>query len=348
LINRPQLHPVLILLFFFSLGIGDSLTIIAVGDIMMGSDYPINMLPPNNGGRLFENVGDALNSADLTIGNLEGVIMEGGVCAKKTEKGKVYAFRTPPAYASHLRAAGFDFLNLANNHMNDFGPAGIASTVRELEACSIGYGGPGGEVGRFEINGMRVAIACFATSPGADDIFDIRRAQRKVASLARDNEIVIVSFHGGGEGLGYLRTRDALEFFLGQPRGNVVEFSRAVVDSGADFVWGHGPHVPRAIEIHNNRLIAYSLGNFCTWGFNVGQERGYAPMLKLVVDSTGAFIHGEIMSALHGSDRTLVIDEQHSAARLMAALSRQDFPESAPYITELGSIVARPEKPEDH
>lgn len=314
---------------------------------MMGSDYPINMLPPGNGSGLFENVADVLKSVDLTIGNLEGVIMEGGVCTKKTEKGKVYAFRTPPAYVSHLRDAGFDFMNLANNHMNDFGPSGIASTARELKACSIGYGGPGGEVGRLEINGMSVVIACFATSPGADVITDISGAQRKVASLARDNEIVLVSFHGGGEGLGYLHTRDTFEYFLGQPRGNVVDFSRAVVDSGADFVWGHGPHVPRAIEVYNNRLIAYSLGNFCTWGFNVGKERGYAPMLKIVVDSTGAFMHGEIISALQRSDRTLVIDEQHNAARLMAALSRQDFPESAPYITERGSVVACPEKPED-
>lgn len=333
---------------FLSIGIGDSLTIIAVGDIMMGSDYPINMLPPNDGSGLFEHVADALKSADLTIGNLEGVIMEGGVCTKKTKKGKVYAFRTPPAYAPHLRDAGFDFMNLANNHMNDFGPQGIASTVRELEACSIGYGGPGGEVGRFEMNGMRIAIACFATSPGTDVITDIGGAQRKVASLARDNEIVLVSFHGGGEGLGYLHTRDTLEYFLGQPRGNVVEFARAVVDSGADFVWGHGPHVPRAIEVYNEKLIAYSLGNFCTWGFNVGKERGYAPMLKIVVDSTGAFMHGEIISALQRSDRALVIDAQHSAAHLMAALSRQDFPESAPYITEMGSIVACPEKPEVH
>jgi len=334
-------------LFFFSAGSGDSLTIIAVGDIMMGSDYPVNMLPPSEGNALFRNVADVLSAGDLTLGNLEGVIMEGGVCAKKVTKGKVYAFRTPPSYARHLAEAGFDFMNLANNHMNDFGPQGVESTKKELAACSIGYGGPGGEVGKFEINGLSIAIACFATSPGAEMITDIRSAQSKVASLDRENDVVIVSFHGGGEGLGYLHTRDTFEYFLGQPRGNVVDFSRAVIDSGADFVWGHGPHVPRAIEIYNDRLIAYSLGNFRTWGFNIGEERGYAPILRIVVDSNGVFLRGDIISALQKQDRSLVIDRQHSAARLVAGLSRQDFPESAPQITETGSIVAKPVQEED-
>jgi hypothetical protein len=341
LTSRTKIHSVIILLLFFCAGHSDSLVVIAVGDVMMGSDYPAYMLPPNNGSDLFEDVADVLGSGDLTLGNLEGVIMEGGVCAKKVEKGKVYAFRTPPSYASHLAEAGFDFMNLANNHMNDFGPQGVESTKKELAACGIAYGGPGGNIGRFEINGLNIAVACFATSPGADMLTDIKAAQRKVASLARENDIVVVSFHGGGEGLGYLHTRDTFEYFLGQPRGNVVEFSRAVIDSGADLVWGHGPHVPRAVEIYNDRFIAYSLGNFHTWGFNIGEERGYAPILRVVVDSTGAFVGGDIISALQKPDRSLVIDEMHRAARLIGRLSREDFPESAPRITETGSISTR-------
>ncbi|UCG31110.1 MAG: CapA family protein [candidate division WOR-3 bacterium] len=314
---------------------------------MMGSNYPIDMLPPNNGTDLYKDVAEVLGAADLTVGNLEGVILEGGVCAKKTKKGKVYAFRTPPSYTHNLVDAGFDFMNLANNHMNDFGLQGTESTMRKLTDCGIAYGGPGGRVGHFEINGTSLAIACFATSPGADLITNVQGAQRKVAQLAKENDIVIVSFHGGGEGLGYLHTRDTFEYFLGQPRGNVVEFARAVVDSGADFVWGHGPHVPRAIEVYNDRLIAYSLGNFCTWGFNVADERGYAPILKVIVDSTGAFMHGEIISALQKSGHPLLIDKLHNSARLIARLSAEDFPESAPHITASGSIVLSPAKQQD-
>lgn len=353
---------------FFASGNAGSLTIIAVGDIMMGSDYPTNMLPPYGGAQLFAGVDSILRSSDLTIGNLEGVILDGGICTKIPSRGKVYAFRTPTYFALNLAEAGFDFLNLANNHMNDFGYGGIESTKENLKGLGIQFGGPGGMTGTIRIirtavaqsgdstyrvmmadsaddavpaESVSIAIACFATSPGADLIFNVKEAQNRVAGLAKEHDIVIVSFHGGGEGLAYLHTRDALEYFLDRPRGNVVEFSRAVIDSGADLVWGHGPHVPRAIEMYRGRMIAYSLGNFCTWGFNTAGELGYAPILKIVLDPTGAFVRGEIISAIQKAGRPPTVDELDRAAKLMARLSIEDFPGSTPYITEWGSIRSR-------
>jgi len=305
----------------------------------MGSDYPVSMLPPNSGCELYSNVTNILRSADLTLGNLEGVLLTGGVCTKKPAKGKVYAFRTPPHFAQHLADAGFDFLNLANNHMNDFGIGGIDSTMKTLELYGIAYGGPAGRSGNFMVEGNKVAILCFATSPGTEQVFHIDAAQRHVAAVAQESDIVIVSFHAGGEGLGYLHTRDTFEYFLGQPRGNVVEFAHAVIDSGADLVWGHGPHVPRALELYKDRLIAYSLGNFCTWGFNVADERGHAPVLKVVLDSTGVFMHGNIISLLQQRGKPLAVDTLHRAARLMRRLSTEDFPKSAPLIMDDGTIL---------
>jgi len=85
--------------------------VIAVGDIMMGSDYPVSMLPPNGGNDLYTNVANILQSADLTMGNLEGVLLSGGVCTKQMARGKVYAFRTPPSFAQHLADVGFDCKN---------------------------------------------------------------------------------------------------------------------------------------------------------------------------------------------------------------------------------------------
>ncbi|UCF70777.1 MAG: CapA family protein [candidate division WOR-3 bacterium] len=308
---------------------------------MMGSDYPSLNLPANLGRDLFGNVADTLRSADLTLGNLEGVLSEGGSCTKNPEKGRVYAFRTPPVFTRNLADAGFDFMNLANNHMNDFGAQGIRSTAWILSEHGIEYGGPEGKIGIFEVDSVSVAIACFATSPGADLIFDIPAAQRKIGRLAEDHAIVIVSFHGGGEGLGFLHTRDTFEYFLGQPRGNVVAFARAMVDSGADFVWGHGPHVPRAMEIYKHRLIAYSLGNFCTWGLNISDERGYAPILRVVMDSTGVFNHGKVISAQQSPGQVLFLDSLHAAASLITRLSASDFSGSAPIIADDGTISIR-------
>lgn len=393
--SRISFRTATILVLCCALGSSGSLTIMAVGDIMMGSDFPANRLPPEQGQQLFTDVAGILVSADLTLGNLEGVLLDGGVCAKNPSKGKVYAFRTPTHFGQHLADAGFDFLNLANNHMNDFGPAGVLSSQETLAALDIQYGGPAGRTGTFRIarvavahradripsadsvnsadqltgadsagradsvvisdnicladnpGALTVVIACFATSPGADLIFDIREAQGKVARLAEEHDIVIVSFHGGAEGLGALRTRDTFEYFLGTPRGNVVVFARAVVDSGADLVWGHGPHVPRAMELYKDRLIAYSLGNFCTYGFNISGKLGYAPILKAVLDTTGAFMHGEIISALQRPDQPLVVDSLHRAAKLIARLSAEDFPLSAPMITGEGKILLTRAVPEE-
>jgi hypothetical protein len=328
----------LVLLSVITSAYSDSLTVIAVGDIMMGTTYPDYDLPPNNGEDAFTQVRSVLERADLTVGNLEGTLLTGGISTKKVQMGRSYAFRTPPLFARNLAQSGFDFLNLANNHMNDFSHDGITSTIEALEEVGIEYGGPYGQMGHLEISNTSIAIICFSTSPNTFSLLDIRAAQKLVAREARTHDLVIVSFHGGGEGLSYLHTRDLLEYYLGAPRGNVVAFAHAVIDSGADFVWGHGPHVPRALELYRRRLIAYSLGNFYTWGFNVGDERGYAPMLKVTLDSFGAFVHGQILSAIQRSRQPLEIDSLHRAATLMRALTIDDFPETSLSITRQGVV----------
>lgn len=341
LINPSRTRILVTLLLTAGIFFAGSLSVIAVGDIMMGSNYPSKNLPPNQGRDLFKNVDATLMDADLALGNLEGTLLTGGVCTKKVQKGRCYAFRTPPDWAGNLLNAGFDFMNLANNHMNDFGAEGIKGTQNALSDVGLTYGGAYSKVGQFEINGNKIVIVSFSTSPNTNSVFEIPKAQRIVAEQAKLNDIIIVSFHAGGEGLKFLHTRDTFEYFMGWPRGNVVKFSRAVVDSGADFVWGHGPHIPRAMEIYNERLIAYSLGNFCTWGFNLGDERGYAPILKVVLDSTGVFQHGEIISAIQRTYKYLALDSLHRAAKLVKELSAQDFPDSAPIISDRGMIYPR-------
>ncbi|OGC42287.1 hypothetical protein A2Y85_03030 [candidate division WOR-3 bacterium RBG_13_43_14] len=333
--------PVFTILIFFNLLIADSLSVIMVGDIMMGSDYPGNNLTPKPE-CIFQEVSAYLNDADLTLGNHEGTLSEGGICTKKIEKGKCYAFRTPPAYVSYLVDAGFDGMNLANNHMNDFGAGGIESTIKALTDAGLKYCGAYSRIARIDIRGTTVAVMSFATSPNADMIFEIEKAQEFVADVARENDIVIVSFHGGGEGVKYLHTADTFEYYMGWPRGNVVKFAHAVIDSGADCVWGHGPHVPRALEIYKDRMIAYSLGNFFTWGFNLGDERGYAPILKVTMDTVGTFMHGQIISALQRTYQYLQYDSLARAAKLMQGLCEDDFPETCPLINDQGYILPRP------
>jgi poly-gamma-glutamate capsule biosynthesis protein CapA/YwtB (metallophosphatase superfamily) len=332
---------VIFLLFLSTYLFAGSISVIAVGDIMMGSDYPDANLPPHGGSKLFANVSSILKDADLTLGNLEGTLLKGGVCAKQVKKGSCYAFRTPPGWATNLRDAGFDFLNLANNHMNDFGPGGINGTTEALSDAGLKYGGAYKKVGQLNVNGTKVAVISFSTSPNTNSILEIEEAQKIVAEQAEINDIVIVSFHGGAEGLKALHTSNELEYFLGSPRGNIVKFARAVIDSGADFVWGHGPHVPRAMEIYKDRLIAYSLGNFCTWGFNLVDELGYAPILKVEMDSSGVFKKGNIFSAVQKTYKPSEPDSMNLAAKLIKELSEDDFPQSSPIILDNGEFYPR-------
>jgi Bacterial capsule synthesis protein PGA_cap len=138
----------------------------------------------------------------------------------------------------------------------------------------------------------------YLDSPYSYSILEITKAKDIIRSLKETHDLVIVSFHGGAEGKGALRLLNRKEIFLGEDRGNVVAFARGAVESGADLVLGHGPHVLRTLELYRGKLIAYSLGNFLTYGmFNLKGPNGLSVILKVRLDlETGDFIEGQIIS----------------------------------------------------
>ncbi|MGB0932497.1 MAG: MFS transporter, partial [Chitinophagales bacterium] len=140
----------------------------------------------------------------------------------------------------------------------------------------------------FEKNGIKYGFAAFAPNSGTVDVRNITKAKAIVSELAKQSDIVIVSFHGGAEGSKYEHVPHKTEYFYGENRGNVEQFAHAVIDAGADIVFGHGPHVTRAVEVYKERFITYSMGNFATYGrFNLRGPNGIAPLYKLTIDSEG-------------------------------------------------------------
>jgi len=130
------------------------------------------------------------------------------------------------------------------------------------------------------------------------------------------------------------------EYFYGENRGNVYEFAHQLIDVGADIVFGHGPHVPRAVEVYKDRFIAYSLGNFCTYArFNLQGENAFAPIIKVSVSHEGVFQMGEIISAIQTGLGVPIIDNRHRAARLIRSLSEEDFQEAKIVIGDSGVIT---------
>jgi hypothetical protein len=271
-------------------GADNVLRVTAVGDIMMGTTFPEDILPPMDGATLFADVLPLLGGSDIVFGTLEGTLTEGGrspKCGDWTPKpgGRpCFAFRTPPRYAYYLAEAGFNVMNIANNHSLDFGMDGLDNTLAALDNAGIQATG-GERVARFSIHGKTVAVAGFSYSfptRYVHPFLDIPRAREIVSNLKATHDIVIVSFHGGAEGAAALTVRDVEEEYLGEKRGNPVRFAHAIVDAGADLVLGHGPHVPRALEIYRGKLIAYSLGNFVVYSmFNIKGPSGVSYVLQV-------------------------------------------------------------------
>lgn len=320
----------------------DTLNLFFAGDMMPGTIYPQNYLPANGGNDLFSDVKELLKDANFAVGNLEGVLTSDVSTPKKCANPALcYAFAIPPSYANLFKEAGFDALAITNNHANDFGAKGKTSTRTTLKNAGIPYSGVAadGEYTIIDKDGVKYALAAFSTSPGAPSVNDITSAKRIVEQARREADIVIVSFHGGAEGAGATRVTGNQELFHGEKRGNVKAFARACADAGADVVFGHGPHVARGMELYNGKIIAYSLGNFCTpYRVNLNGICGYAPLLEINIDKEGNFLGGKIHSMIQQKGIGPRNDATNKAAKEISRLSKIDFPASPLIISTEGKL----------
>ena len=317
-----------------------TLNIAMTGDIMMGTTYPSIMLPANDGRDLFRDAKDILVGADLTVGNLEGAICDGGRSTKGTGPNS-YAFRTPTSYGHLLKEAGFDFLSMANNHANDFGLEGIESTERVLEEQGILFSGIDGRIESavIERKGLKIGLCAFGHNSYTLKHTDLHTVGRIVDDLVNRCDLVIVSFHGGAEGRTKSHLPQGSETFLGENRGSLRQLAHFCIDHGADVVYGHGPHVVRAMEVYKDRFIAYSLGNFCTpYNVSLTGISGYAPVVEININADGSFIDGKIHSFLQTRGIGPREDAAGSVAREIRNLSNADIPQSQATIDAQGNI----------
>ena len=301
-----------------------------VGDVMMGTTYPSVQLPSNDGRQLFVSAMAYLKRADLAIGNLEGTLCDDGETRKQQSKVS-YAFRTPTYYADRLKEAGFAYMCLANNHVYDFGKHGVESTCANLASRGIAYSGlselPESVV--LNRNGHKVGICSFGYNHYTLRHLNLKLVRRVITRLASSCDLVVVTFHGGGEGKAFSRIPFGPETFCGEQRGDLRIFAHFCIDAGADIIVGHGPHVPRAMELYKRHLIAYSLGNFCTpFGVSISGVSGYAPLLEVKTDAMGRLGEAYVRSFIQRKGCGPVVDPDCHALNEIRKLTLQDFPES--------------------
>jgi hypothetical protein len=185
-----------------------------------------------------------------------------------------------------------------------------------------------------------VGIIGFTTYPFAYNLLDIEQSARVVDSLRPLVDLLIVTFHGGAEGVRALRTGEAAESLGAEPRGDLRRWARAVIDAGADAVIGHGPHVLRGMEFYRGRLIAYSLGNFLTYrGFNLEGPLGITGVLQLEFTGRRRLQRARLVPMLQAPLRGPLPDSTRTAIRLVRKLSAEDFGSTAARLTETGEII---------
>ncbi|MGH2908361.1 MAG: CapA family protein, partial [Solirubrobacteraceae bacterium] len=306
-----------------------TITLQWVGDMAMSSQLG---LPPGGVDRALAPLAGTLRDADLTLGNLEGTLSSGGTskCGSAVTAGSTcYAFQAPPSTAFALRRLGFALVNQANNHAQDFGPAGHAQTLAALRRAGIAETGDPGQITYLTSHHVRVAFLGFAPYANTSDLLDIPRAETMVRTAARHAAIVVVIIHAGAEGADQLHTPFGTQYFLGEDRGDARRFAHSVIAAGASVVLGSGPHVIRGVQDDRGHLIAYSLGNFIGYhtlsGGGVLDDSG---IIRVTLSTrTGRTVAARwIPVTLHGGlPRRTGGDGD---APLVARLGREDFPRS--------------------
>jgi len=257
------------------------MSLIFVGDIMLdrGVEYMIENYGEGDYRFPFLKIADFLREADILFGNLEGPISDKG-----QKVGSIYSFRNAPEAINGLVFAGFDILSIANNHIFDYGREAMEDTFLRLKEAEIDYLGGGFEEKEAHspilknVNGTQIAFLGYtnlgleywaAKEDNSGIAWLDERIVGDIETAKEKADIVVVSMHFGEE-------------YQAQPNTEQKSFAQLAIDSGADLVIGHHPHVRQPVEQYEKGFIAYSLGNFVfDQGFSEETKRGL--LLKVLI-----------------------------------------------------------------
>ncbi len=325
----------------------NTVSIKAVGDIIPGTNFPDYRLPKSPNKLLPKSVRKYLQGSNILLGNLESTFTNHPYTSKNISRGQVFAFRSPPSYAKLFSQVGFNVLHIANNHAMDFGQVGFQDTMNNLKNVGIATLGHKNQILYFEANNMAIAMIGFAPYNMYNSIQNLTAAQALVAEAKKNADIVIVSMHAGAEGTAALHVRNKTEFFYGENRGNSIQFARTVIDAGADLVLGHGPHVPRAMEMYQGKLIAYSLGNFLGYRtLSTKAQTAYSMILEVKLNSQGELVAGQIIPIHLNRQGIPEIDQRFRSVGLLRNLNKNDHLVGPIQINDQGEIVLRQNNPD--
>ena len=218
-----------------------------------GVDYP------------FDDIMDILINDDITIANFESSISLRGETYKPTG----YGFRSRPYTLEGLVNGGIDTVSLANNHVLDYGEEAFKDTLDYLKKYDIRNVGAGENINEaeealiIEKDNYTIGVIAYnsiipweswkATEDSVGTAWFSKEYNdhiiENIKNTKKDCDLVFVILHWGVE-------------YSDEPQDWQIELSHRMIDSGADGVIGHHPHILQGIEIYNDKPILYSIGNF--------------------------------------------------------------------------------------
>ncbi|MGA8941351.1 MAG: CapA family protein [Thermoactinomyces sp.] len=268
------------------------LTVSMVGDMLFGRYVDKVIVPDRGYDSLFKYVRPYLEHSDYITGNFDQPVTEQ---EGYPEADKRMHVSTSPEVAETLKKAGFTTVNLANNHMKDFGRQGLLDTLKAFQEVKIDPVGAGydlrdaTEISYETVKGIKIATLGFSdllpkdfrasskrsgVAPADPDIFF-----RNVAKAKKNADLVIVHMHWGEEYDSGFHPRQR-------------DLGHALVDAGADIVIGHHPHVLEPVEVYKRGVIFYSLGNFIS-------DQGWSRTRESVLAQYKILDHGKVQLELH-------------------------------------------------
>ena len=216
-----------------------SVSILITGDIMLGRSTMTKSLNSGDAAYPFRKVADKLRQVDIVFSNLEGPIVSN--CPKIDEG---YKFCADPKMIEGLVFSGMDIVNLANNHILNYGKTGLEETKKVLNDNQIKWVGDG-NLEIIEKNGTKFGFLGFdfvTKTPNEKDFQLVKDSNQKV-------DLLIVGVHWGNE---YSNRVTVLQ----------EQIARKMIENGADMIAGHHPHWAQSVEYINGKPVCYSLGNF--------------------------------------------------------------------------------------
>jgi len=300
--------------------------IASVGDISLGDEYlryglgVRAKIEKHSVDYIFAAVADLLSHHDIVFGNLEGVLSAHNYVTKKLSS---FVMRGKPQYAKGLKAAGFTVLSLANNHIMQHGRQAVFETRTALQNYGIHTCGliDEGDI-RLSVAGKGVCVGFLAYNNHPQQHFvdapmykkfSLQQAYNDIQRAKKDTDLVVVSLHWGDE-------------FCPWPSDAQQIIAHKLIDSGADIILGHHPHVVQGVEVYRNGLICYSLGNFVfdlTWqpetteSFVLSVEYNI-PRRKWSHNVIPIRINENFQPApLHGLERTRALEHMASLSRAL-------------------------------